>query len=61
MSEEKKPVTPPVASVRVTLNLPYNLYEALKRKCEEVGLDFSTCVAKAVVEVIEKEMKRGAR
>jgi hypothetical protein len=61
MSEEKNPATPPSASIRVTLNLPYNLYEALKRKCEEVGLEFSTCVAKAVVEAIEKEMKRGAR
>ena len=50
-----------VASVRVSIALPMKLYEVLKRRCEELGLEFSLCIAKAVVEMVERETRRGGR
>jgi hypothetical protein len=61
VSESKNVSGPPPVSVSIRINLPVNLYNVLKKRCEEVGLDISTCVAKAIVEVIEKELRGGAK
>ena len=45
-------------SVQITITLPKSLYERLLRRCNEAGMTFDTCVARAVIQLVEQEVKK---
>jgi hypothetical protein len=46
-------------SVQITITLPKPLYERLLKRCNEAGMTFDTCIARAVIQLVEQEVKRG--
>jgi len=50
-----------VGSVKICINIPIAMYEAFKKRCSDVRLEIDVCIAKAIVEAVEREMERGAK
>lgn len=46
-------------SVQITITLPKPLYERLLRRCNEAGMTLDTCIARAVIHLVEQEVRKG--